>query len=646
MLDDLHDAVAEADKLRGVGNADHRRSIDDDAVIAALGGLHQVGHLVRVHQAEHARAGNAACREEVEIALRGLDDGRIELRFADNDVGKAGRKADAERAVLSRVVKVGVDQQDSFAAFRTHPCGVEGVERLAFAGGRGGEDDNFSVSKRARVLEVHAKHTVHLIMGEPGTRVVERAELLGDNADDVRLQIALDVLGRFDCRVEIFDEEGEHDSEEETGDNRERDVEGEVRGDGGRDFRHLRLLDHANGRLRHLEVEAFRHDACLNHASAGLERLEVRLPALDFQRDAAGNASLGGSLQAQGLLVHVGLGGGLLPRDAETGPDAVEVLAETAVDVLQRGAGLHDVRVVGTQPRLGVGGHRRLKFLPLREKVGEGLVVHQRGGGGERVFEGKGGEMLVALFADAGIGPRLLGLPGQLKNLPAKNVDAGVHLGNNGDAVAFAQLAQPLLLLVNLAVDGLEVRLQLGDAELDRLARLVADVVFVDFGNRVGNARGDLGRLALGLVRLVEPDLNGDQVGVAPNGEVGAALHERDGPLEGVLRGARRLPAVFHPELFLQVPLSDDLLDDRIGLDDFELGAKVERVVAQRPFRHVDVRDFAMHLDHGLSRIDLGHASRDHDADKNEQDGNRNDDFLSRIKDLPVVQKVNRFRRR
>ena len=86
-------------------------------------------------------------------------------------------------------------------------------KRLALAGGGGREDDGLPARERAGVLEVHPQDAVDLVVREARVRIVEGAELLRNEADDVGLEVLLHVLGRLHRRVEVLHEEREHDAE-------------------------------------------------------------------------------------------------------------------------------------------------------------------------------------------------------------------------------------------------------------------------------------------------------------------------------------------------------------------------------------------------------------------------------------------------
>ena len=115
VLDNHGDTVAETGELGGVADANHRRSIHDDTIVALASFVKDVLHFIRIHKPIKARIGYFPRGEEIQGRQNCLLNRLIKRRFAYDDVAESRRIFRIQYLVLARAVKI-----------RRNSCGLAG----------------------------------------------------------------------------------------------------------------------------------------------------------------------------------------------------------------------------------------------------------------------------------------------------------------------------------------------------------------------------------------------------------------------------------------------------------------------------------------------------------------------------------------
>jgi capsular exopolysaccharide synthesis family protein len=352
---------------RRVGHRQDRRRVDQHPVVVRAQRLEELLHHRRAEEFRRVRRHVPARQHLQPVDARRLD-GLRRLRLADDQVGEPGRLLQAEVLVQRRAAQVGVHCQHLRPVVRQGGREVRDRRRLALAGIRARYHDGATGRLRRREDQVRAQHAVGV--GHRGTRAARdrdrvrprrRTALhldLGDHSEERQAEVLLHVVGCLERVVEVLEEEGEADAEEEPEDERHLVGPGPVGDD--RASGSLGLLDDADVRRLQLGLEA------------GLLRLRQEvLVELPVRLDLAPEDHVVDRLPARELR--------LVLHRLEARREA-RFLGQRVPVLALRGAG--DVADLGAQFVLGgpdVRAHAHHVGMPIAERVGEPrLLLLQR----------------------------------------------------------------------------------------------------------------------------------------------------------------------------------------------------------------------------------------------------------------------------
>ena len=129
----------------------------------------------------------------------------------------------------SGTAQVGVHHQHALAALGEDRGQVEHGGGFAFARARADDGHGVELVVLAREQEVRAQHTVGLGVRAFAALIHQQAHILRDDAQHGALQRALDVVNRLDAGIEVLDEEGQPDTDDQPDNDAQRDVQRLVR---------------------------------------------------------------------------------------------------------------------------------------------------------------------------------------------------------------------------------------------------------------------------------------------------------------------------------------------------------------------------------------------------------------------------------
>ena len=264
-----------AHQHRGITHPEDRRRIKKDNIEAVLDLSDEVHHALRVEHADRIIRQLAAGQEEQIREIGGLHH-ILQIDIGGEKIGQAEIATQAVQAVLRRTTQVGVDNERVVAALGESVSKVGQGGRFAFARAAADKGDGIGIRRLPVEFEVGAQDPVGFGIGRGLGVRVEHADIFRHDGENRDLQEILHVFHRLHARVEVFEEEGEADPDNQADHHGEGHVEqnlrlGGCRGgfgdfpDAGRTHRHTAL----HGLGGETQLRRFEHPFRLDVAVLG-----------------------------------------------------------------------------------------------------------------------------------------------------------------------------------------------------------------------------------------------------------------------------------------------------------------------------------------------------------------------------------------
>ena len=127
--------------------------------------------------------------------------------------------------------QVGVHQQDALAVLRKDNRQIKDGGGFAFARATADHGQAVGPILLARKQDVRAQHPVSFGMRTFGPFLDQGTHILRDDTQHRRLQRALDIVNCLHAGIEVFDEEGQTNADDQSHNNSQRDVERKIGAD-------------------------------------------------------------------------------------------------------------------------------------------------------------------------------------------------------------------------------------------------------------------------------------------------------------------------------------------------------------------------------------------------------------------------------